>query len=254
MRSSTAIVADEPPEVAAEILDINRVARDRALQAALLIPLLASVIGFVNGFRMVKLPTIDAAPTGPRASTGGERSRRSGASRPPRRFRSSWSVFTAPGAPAADPRRGDRAPPGPHGGRPPRHPWRCGGSPSRRRSGRPWRSSMIYGALSHHFFAGLLERVVSAERHGHRHPTLGEVVRNLPWHRLVVADLILTTPPRRSASRCSSSPGWSWPPGSPSRCRSSTSRTAGCSMRSGAASSSSAAGRGPWRRSPSGPS
>jgi len=52
---------------------------------------------------------------------------------------------------------------------------------------------VIYGALSHHFFAGLLERVVSAERDGHRHPTLGEVVRNLPWHRLIVADLILTT-------------------------------------------------------------
>jgi hypothetical protein len=55
------IVADEPPEVAAEILDINRVSRDRALQFALLIPLLASVIGFVNGFRMVKLPTIAPA-------------------------------------------------------------------------------------------------------------------------------------------------------------------------------------------------
>jgi EmrB/QacA subfamily drug resistance transporter len=57
----TAVVAEEPPEVQDEILDINRVARDRALQAALLIPLLASVVGLVTGFRAVKLPDLSPA-------------------------------------------------------------------------------------------------------------------------------------------------------------------------------------------------
>ncbi len=52
---------------------------------------------------------------------------------------------------------------------------------------------LIYGSLSHHFLAGLLERVVAADRRGHRRPSLGEVVRGLPWARLVVADLVLTT-------------------------------------------------------------
>ena len=50
----------------------------------------------------------------------------------------------------------------------------------------------IYGSLSHHFLAGVLERVVSADRHGHPRPALREVVRHLPWHRLVIADLLLT--------------------------------------------------------------
>jgi hypothetical protein len=50
----------------------------------------------------------------------------------------------------------------------------------------------VYGTLSHHFLAGLLERVVASDRHGHQRATLGEVLRDLPWHRLVVADLLLT--------------------------------------------------------------
>jgi hypothetical protein len=50
----------------------------------------------------------------------------------------------------------------------------------------------LYGSLSHHFLAGVLERVVAADRHGHRRPRIGEVLRDLPWHRLVVADVLLT--------------------------------------------------------------
>lgn len=52
---------------------------------------------------------------------------------------------------------------------------------------------LVYGSLSHHFLAGLLERVVAAERRGHHRPRLGEVLRDLPWRRLVIADLLLTT-------------------------------------------------------------
>ena len=42
--------------VKAEILHINTKARPRALQIALLIPLIAALLGLVNGFRMTRLP------------------------------------------------------------------------------------------------------------------------------------------------------------------------------------------------------
>ena len=61
-----ALLVDEPPDVRAEILHINSEARDRSLQVALLVPVLASAIGVVNGFRMRRLP--DISPT---ASTEG---------------------------------------------------------------------------------------------------------------------------------------------------------------------------------------
>lgn len=51
---------------------------------------------------------------------------------------------------------------------------------------------VVYGSLSHHFLAGLLERIVAAERRGHHHPGLREVLFDLPWRRLIIADLLLT--------------------------------------------------------------
>ena len=45
-----------------EILRINTDARPRALQVALLIPILAGLFGLFNSFRMLRLP--DPAPTG----------------------------------------------------------------------------------------------------------------------------------------------------------------------------------------------
>jgi len=51
---------------------------------------------------------------------------------------------------------------------------------------------LVYGSLSHHFLAGLLERVVASERRGHHRPSLREVLFDLPWRRLVIADLLLT--------------------------------------------------------------
>ena len=50
----------------------------------------------------------------------------------------------------------------------------------------------IYGSLSHHFLSGLLEKLVGAERHGHPNPTLREILRELPWWRLLGADLLMT--------------------------------------------------------------
>ncbi|MET0919778.1 MAG: MFS transporter [Acidimicrobiia bacterium] len=54
-------IADEPKDVQAEILDINAEARDRSLQVALLVPALASFVGFLNAFRMRRLPDIEPA-------------------------------------------------------------------------------------------------------------------------------------------------------------------------------------------------
>jgi hypothetical protein len=56
-----ALIEDEPPEVEEAILDVNSEARDRSLQAALLVPTIASLIGLLNGFRMRRLPDIEPA-------------------------------------------------------------------------------------------------------------------------------------------------------------------------------------------------
>jgi MFS family permease len=56
------LVAAEPPDVQAEIIQINTDARPRALQVALLIPILAGLLGFLNSFRMMRLP--DPEPSG----------------------------------------------------------------------------------------------------------------------------------------------------------------------------------------------
>ena len=51
----------QPPDVQAEIIRINTDARPRALQVALLIPILAGLVGLFNSFRMMRLP--DPAPS-----------------------------------------------------------------------------------------------------------------------------------------------------------------------------------------------
>ena len=50
------LLAGQPADVQKEILRINTDARPIALQIALLIPLLAALLGLVNGFRMTRLP------------------------------------------------------------------------------------------------------------------------------------------------------------------------------------------------------
>ncbi|HEU5455606.1 MAG TPA: hypothetical protein VFU85_07970, partial [Nocardioides sp.] len=51
-------IAGQPPEVEAEVLAINTEARNRSLQVALLVPLLAALLGFANSIRMLRLPDI----------------------------------------------------------------------------------------------------------------------------------------------------------------------------------------------------
>jgi hypothetical protein len=49
-------LASRPKGVQDEIISINTDARHRALQVALLIPILAGLIGLFNAFRMMRLP------------------------------------------------------------------------------------------------------------------------------------------------------------------------------------------------------
>jgi len=63
--SNTALVEQlvgQPPATQAEIVRINTEARPLALQIALLIPILAGLIGLFNSFRMMRLP--DPKPSG----------------------------------------------------------------------------------------------------------------------------------------------------------------------------------------------
>jgi MFS family permease len=50
------LLAGQPADVKAEILHINTVARPRALQIALLVPLFAALLGLFAAFRMTRLP------------------------------------------------------------------------------------------------------------------------------------------------------------------------------------------------------
>jgi hypothetical protein len=54
-------ITGESPQVEQEILAINADARNRSLQAALLVPLLAGLLGLANSFRMVRLPDLKPA-------------------------------------------------------------------------------------------------------------------------------------------------------------------------------------------------
>ena len=50
------LLADQPGEIQDEIIRINTDAGDLGLQVAMLIPVLACLLGFLNSFRMVRLP------------------------------------------------------------------------------------------------------------------------------------------------------------------------------------------------------
>jgi len=56
------LLADQPQDVQDEMIRINTEARPIALQVALLVPILAGLIGLLNSFRMMRLP--DPAPSG----------------------------------------------------------------------------------------------------------------------------------------------------------------------------------------------
>ena len=51
-----ALLVDQPPDVQAEMIRINTEARPFALQVALLIPIIASLLGLLTSFRMMRQP------------------------------------------------------------------------------------------------------------------------------------------------------------------------------------------------------
>jgi len=51
-------LAGKPQDIQNEIIRTNTEARPRALQIALLVPLIASLLGLVNAFRMMRLPEV----------------------------------------------------------------------------------------------------------------------------------------------------------------------------------------------------
>jgi MFS family permease len=55
----TELLAGQPPEIQAEIIRINTEVRPFALQVALLVPLLAGLLGLVTSFRMVSVPEVE---------------------------------------------------------------------------------------------------------------------------------------------------------------------------------------------------
>ena len=54
------LITAVPPEVEAEVVSINDDARNRSLQVALLVPILAAVLGAANSLRMLRLPDASA--------------------------------------------------------------------------------------------------------------------------------------------------------------------------------------------------
>ena len=52
------LLVGQPPEVQAEIIRINTEARPLALQVALLIPIIASLLGLLDSFRMMRASRI----------------------------------------------------------------------------------------------------------------------------------------------------------------------------------------------------
>ena len=50
------LLAAQPEDISEEIIRINTEARPLALQVALLVPVLAGLIGLINSFRMTRLP------------------------------------------------------------------------------------------------------------------------------------------------------------------------------------------------------
>jgi hypothetical protein len=56
-----ALLAEAPADLRDEVVDINSVARERSLQIAMLVPVLASLLGLVNSFRMMRLPELEPA-------------------------------------------------------------------------------------------------------------------------------------------------------------------------------------------------
>jgi hypothetical protein len=63
-------LADEPPAVREAVLSINTDATNLALQVALLVPILAGLLGLFDSFRMIRLPDIEPSASAEAAALG----------------------------------------------------------------------------------------------------------------------------------------------------------------------------------------
>ena len=64
------LLADEPPAVREAVLSINTDATNLALQVALLVPILAGLLGLFDSFRMIRLPDIEPSASVEAAALG----------------------------------------------------------------------------------------------------------------------------------------------------------------------------------------
>ncbi|AQA24038.1 putative drug resistance efflux domain protein [Rhodococcus sp. MTM3W5.2] len=58
------LLVDQPQEIQDEIIRINTDARPLALQLALLVPILAGLLGLLNSFRMIRIPEAPSTASG----------------------------------------------------------------------------------------------------------------------------------------------------------------------------------------------
>ena len=65
-----ALLVDEPPAVQEEVLSINTDATNLALQVALLVPILAGLLGLFDAFRMMRLPDVAGSASVEAAALG----------------------------------------------------------------------------------------------------------------------------------------------------------------------------------------
>ena len=64
------LFAEEPPAVQEAVVDINTDATNLALQVALLVPILAGLLGLFNSFRMMRLPDVKPSASAEAAALG----------------------------------------------------------------------------------------------------------------------------------------------------------------------------------------
>ena len=64
------LLAEEPADVRAEVLSINKDSSELALQVALLVPLLASLLGLFNALAMLRLPDLKPSESAAAAALG----------------------------------------------------------------------------------------------------------------------------------------------------------------------------------------
>jgi hypothetical protein len=64
------LLADEPPAVREAVLAINTDATNLALQVALVVPILAGLLGLFDSLRMIRLPDIEPSASVEAAALG----------------------------------------------------------------------------------------------------------------------------------------------------------------------------------------